>query len=101
MNVAKRKITVAGITVTVREITVNDIRAWLINAESASNDIVGQLIIDGVSLDEICRCSDLTEKQAGKLTPSELCEITQLCKELNPYFFALRERLKFAPATLT
>jgi len=98
MDVATRKIEVAGITVTVREITVNEVRDWLVNADNEKNDIVGDSILDDISINEICRCSDLTAKQASRLKPSELIIIANGCKELNTSFFGLRARLKTVPA---
>lgn len=98
MTPATRKVEVAGISITVREITVNEIRDWLINAEEVKNDVVGDLILDDITIDELCRCSDLKPDQASNLTPTELNSIADTCKELNASFFALRDRIRLDPA---
>ncbi|NOR70890.1 MAG: hypothetical protein GQ532_14550 [Methylomarinum sp.] len=97
MAPATRKIEVADISITVREITVNEIRDWLINASEVKNDVVGDLILEDITIDELCRCSDLKPNQASQLTPTELNSIAEVCKELNASFFALRDQLRLDP----
>lgn len=85
----EKVIEVAGIDVKVTELTVKAVRSWLINA-SDDNDVVGQLLLDDCTINDLLAMSSLTAKQAEVLTPSELDEIKEGCKSVNPHFFKLR-----------
>jgi hypothetical protein len=87
--------TAAG-AVTVRELTVGEIRQWLATlaarAEEAGIDVVGELLIDGFALSDLSLFAG-GEVDADALSQSELRAIFDVAKRLNANFFLLRERL--------
>ena len=85
-------IKIAGIQVDVRELTVAEVRNWLVGAAAdlADNDVVGQLLFDDCTVSDLTKMSSLTARQVNKLTPSELNEVREGCKAVNPHFFELR-----------
>lgn len=85
----EKVVEVADISVKIRELTVKEVRSWLINAGD-DKDIVGQLLLDDCTLNDLSIMSSLTAGKAEKLTPSELEEIKEGCKAVNPHFFNLR-----------
>jgi len=98
MTPATQKVEVAGISVTVNEITVNQIRGWLASVESTETDVVDKLLIEHITLSDIVLCTDLTDKQISKLKPSELQTVADKCTEVNQHFFFLRERIQLVVA---
>lgn len=85
------KIEVAGISVDVYELTVSDIRAWLVHA-GESDDLIGNMLFDDFSLSDIVLMTSITERKISKLTPSEIEMLKEGCKKVNPNFFALKTR---------
>lgn len=81
--------------VTVRELTVSDIRAWLVaNTNSKEKvDIVDNMLFDDISLEDIKLMSSITDDVIEALAVSQLRQVVEVCKELNPYFFNMREQL--------
>ena len=82
-------IEVAGLSVEINELTVSEIRSWLVHAETESNDIVGSLLIDGCPLDTIVTMSSITQRQISELTPSEIETLKEGCQKINSHFFEL------------
>lgn len=82
-------IEVAGLSVEINELTVSEIRSWLVHAETESNDIVGNLLIDDCPLDTIVTMSSITKKQISQLTPSEIEKLKEGCQKINSHFFEL------------
>lgn len=85
-----------GGSVTVRELTVGEIRQWLAalatRAADAAVDVVGELLIDGFALSDLpLFAPDIAD--AGALTQSELRAVFDAAKRLNADFFGLRDRL--------
>lgn len=99
-----KKIEVGGIEVTVRELTVSQVRDWIKSALHDTGDAVDWLLMDGISLHDVKRMCDLTDSALDALTPSEVRFVCDAIREVNPDFFALRGRLKLlaerTPATL-
>lgn len=96
----ERHIEVGGHALTVRELTVAEIRAWLADAESqllrdadGTPDVVGLWLLDECSFGDLLRMSTVTRDQLGDFTPAEIRELVAVCRELNPDFFTLRARL--------
>lgn len=86
--------------VTVRELTVGELRAWLADAEGqllkdadGTPDIVALWLLDECTLGDLMRMSSATREQLDDMADSELRALVAACKELNPGFFALRGRL--------
>ncbi len=98
MNTVQQSIEVAGITVTVRELTISDIRAALKMEEfEQSADAVDMFLLEDISLPDISRMTDLSPEQMAGMKPSELRRVAETCREVNTDFFALRGRvLKYA-----
>jgi hypothetical protein len=92
-------------TVTVKELTVAEVRAWLnepAKTEEPEFDLLtGLLSFDGIGMEELHRFTDLKKDQVELLPPSALKQIACVIKELNSVFFneylsrlnTLKERL--------
>lgn len=96
------KINVNGIEVAVKELTVAEVRHWMmdmIESEKAVNNdnivgnVLNQSLFEEIGLNDIIRMTDLNSCQIENFTPSELHIIIQKCKVLNPDFFGMRRRL--------
>lgn len=109
MFVVTREVDVCGTTVTVKELTVAEIRAWLsepsVPTEEREIDLLTDLMnFDGIGMDEIHRFTDLKKDVVETLPPSAIAKIAAVIKELNTVFFnqyvpelnKLRERLDSA-----
>lgn len=79
----------APLAVTVRELTVAEIRTWMADAQEASPDLVSNLLLRGVSLADLAHLSSLTPAQIDSLAPSQLQAVLDVAKEVNTHFFAL------------
>ena len=81
-------------TVTVRELTVREVRDWLTAQEVArESDVIGALALDECSLDDLAHMSDISAVDLEGYAPSELVDLVSLCKALNPHFFKVRAAL--------
>lgn len=86
--VAIRIVSLLGLTVTARELTVSDVRAWLMEIEAdASIDPFYTMLFDGFSVCDLSRMSDASITQLETFTPSELEPLANAAKALNPDFF--------------
>jgi hypothetical protein len=85
----------APLAVTVRELTVGEIRAWLADVQAASDavDIVDVMLLRDVSLQDVQRMSSLTAEQVEALAPSQIRTVVAAARELNEDFFGLRAGL--------
>lgn len=79
----------APLAVTVRELTVAEIRTWMAGAQEASPDLVNNLLLRDVSLEDLPHLSSLTPAQIDGRTPSELQRVLDAAREVNTHFFAL------------
>lgn len=95
-------ITVNGIAIKVKELTVAEVRHWMMDmvAQEESKTpadnitiVLDQGLFEGIGLSDIVRMTDLTKCQIEHFTPSELQVVIQKCKELNPDFFGMRGRI--------
>lgn len=92
--IAGNAITVGGVVVTVRELTVAEIRAWLMRREAVpATDVLGELLFVETTLDEIREFSDLSAEAQETLTPAQLREVWERVKASNADFFGMRARL--------
>jgi len=82
-----------GVEVTVKEISLGEIRAWLKGSESLSADLLDATLFEDFSVADLRYLSSLTAEQAELLTPAELRSIQAAAKELNADFFGFRRRL--------
>ena len=90
-----KEILLGSISVTVRELTVSQVRNWLsaMVQPSGQHDIVDQAFFDDCALSDLQRMTSLSSEQIDQLRPSQLREVIALCKELNPDFFGFMARL--------
>lgn len=84
--------------VTVRELTVTEIRDWMAAVESASEESrpsldLGDVLFEDVGFKELAMMTDARPEDLEGATPSELRELADLCKRVNSHFFAMNERL--------
>jgi hypothetical protein len=98
MNTVHKTIKVAGITVTIRELTVAEIRAALKMEEtegygSDDTDAVDMFLLEDISLPDIRHMTDLTVEQMTGMKPSEIRIAADVCREVNADFFSLRARV--------
>lgn len=93
--VLHKQIEVGGLSVTVRELTVGEIRAWMKRmAEGVDSDVVGELLLEEVGVSDLLSMCDASREQLDTLTPRQLRELYAACEEVNRDFFALRARVE-------
>lgn len=92
----QREHTVGELTFTAKELTVEEIAAWVdakINPSGRVDtgaDLVALLLPVGeLVLGDLFRMTDLTMDQVRGLAPGELEAVVGHCKELNQSFFAM------------
>jgi len=99
----KATLTVAGIPVTVKELTVQEIGQWLEDktnpsSDSIENPLLSLLPVGDMMLGDLFSMTDLTLDKANGMTGSELETVLDKCKEVNKHFFALAATLRMAGA---
>lgn len=85
-------------TVTVRELTVGEVRRWLAGLATAADqpvDVVGEMLFEGFSLADLHLFVD-ADLLADALPQSQLRAVFAAAKEINPDFFGLRDKLLLA-----
>ena len=88
---ATRIVELPGAKVTVRELTVAEVRAWVVEMEAGMPvDALGSLVFDDCALADLARMSDADPAQLESLTYAELLPLRDACKALNPHFFRVR-----------
>lgn len=85
-----------GRKVTVSELTVGEIRAWLADASAGASDgdVVSVVLFEGVTLADLLRMTDITADEIAAAAPSELASLRESVKAVNRDFFSLRSRLE-------
>lgn len=94
----QRQVTLpGGLQVTVRELTVAEVRDWVTDSAAAGvRDPIHALALEGLGLDELARMISCPAAELEAFTPSELAELLAEAKALNPHFFRLRSALEWA-----
>ena len=95
MRLTERIETGAG-AVTLRELTVGEVRRWLAEISSGielPTDLVGNVLFDRFSLFELALFIDGAAPDYDALTQSEVRQIEATARTLNPDFFGFRQRL--------
>ncbi|MBF0214893.1 MAG: hypothetical protein HQM00_15255, partial [Magnetococcales bacterium] len=85
------------------ELTVAEIRNWLKTLENAQGnvvDFISEGLLEDGSLSDVARMSDLSMEDLDRMAPSEIAALIPVCRELNPHFFTLRDRLVLASQTM-
>jgi hypothetical protein len=85
--------------ITVRELTVAEVRAWLSEPPAIEQQefdvLTGLMSFDEIGVNDIYRFTDLKPGDVEGLTPSALKKIAAVVKELNSVFFCeYLQRLK-------
>lgn len=89
------------LVVTVRELTVAEIRAWVNESAAAEwRDPVHATAFEDVGLDEIARMVDVPIATLERFTPSELAPVVEAAKGLNAGFFRLQSAVQWATRRL-
>ncbi|MBG0848418.1 hypothetical protein EGJ86_10355 [Pseudomonas sp. o96-267] len=90
-----KEIQLGSIAVTVREMSVLQVRTWLAELlnPQPQRDLVDEALFTDCAIPDLLRMTSLTREQVDELRPSQLQEVIALCKELNPDFFAFMGRL--------
>lgn len=99
---ATRQVQVGSLTVTVRELTVGEVRDWLASIESgeALVDAAGEYVFDDASVQDLARMCDLPVPGFDAFAPSEIEPIRQAARDLNPHFFGLRAAVAAAQKSI-
>lgn len=95
---ATAEVTVAGRLVTVRELTVAEVRDWVAEVELGTREIdpAGESLFENMGLADIARLSDAPADWLAGFGPSELQTLADLCQKVNPHFFRLRAVIQAA-----
>lgn len=91
-----KEIQLDGRTVTVRELTVAEVRLWLKELDQLREgpiDLVSEGIMADASLGDVTRMTDLSPEELDEMPPSQIEAVVTACREINPHFFRLRDRL--------
>ena len=89
-----RSVSVGDRLVTVRELTVREVRDWLADADcGAPDDPIHALAHEDCSLSDLARMSDIAARDLEDYTPSELEALVATARKLNPHFFRVRAAL--------
>ena len=89
-----REVMAGDLPVICRELTVLQVRSWLEAAgQDRTVDVVAEVLFPSCSLDSLKRMTDLTDERINALRPSQVSAVIEVCRELNPDFFALLGRL--------
>ena len=90
-----KTIEVGDQAVHVKEITVAELRQWWaeVQAGESGGDAVDGALFADMALTDLTRMTDLTTEVLDQLTPSEIRLVIDACREVNPDFFGMQERL--------
>lgn len=86
-----REIKLDSRAIVVKELTVEEIRAWLFSKVSPG-DLVDSMLFDEFALSDLEVLTDLTAAEINALAPSEIEKVLPVVKEVNARFFVMRER---------
>lgn len=95
--------TVGERQVEVGELTFADVRAWLveIGAQNDGVDVLHALAFDDCTLDDLARMSSISADELEQFAPSDLTDLREKAKALNPHFFRVRASLTRIARKLT
>lgn len=84
-----KTITVGGQEVTIREVSVADIRVWMKELELEETDVMDVALLKGTHMSAVRLCTGLSKEQLDEFLPSERRVIADTCKAVNGDFFDL------------
>jgi hypothetical protein len=80
--------------VTVKELTVGEVRNWMLDVETGKGeDPLHALALEECSLADLARMAEIEASALEDYTPSELAPLMEAAKALNPHFFRVRAAL--------
>jgi len=93
----------AGRTVLCRELTVAEIRAWLLDAGKAQTaaDIIADFLFGELRFADLLRVTDVTAAELEAAYPSDIARLVAGAQEANPHFFGFARRLEGLAQTVT
>lgn len=100
------KIKINDIDVIIKELTVAEVRHWmmdLMHLEKVQDDsdtvdrVLDQGLFEDIGMSDILRMTNLTKEHVSDFTPSQLRLVIERCKVLNPDFFGMRKRVLNSP----
>lgn len=96
MDRITEQVSIGARCITVRELTLGEIRVWLAQAETRAEepDWVGELLFEDAPLSAVTAMTDLSLDDMADFSPSDLRTVVTCCKRVNPHFFGLARRLK-------
>ncbi len=91
----EKKVKIGEREVTVKELTVTEVRAWLESEKrrDEKGDLLRDMLIDGVSFADMARMSDVSIEEMEQMFPSQLQTLADACAEVNRVFFNLCARV--------
>ncbi len=82
-------------TITIKELTVGEIRAWLKALENpAQTDVADLALMADFRVSDLTVMTDLSAADFDSMAPSELRQVWDKCREVNGDFFGLMGRLE-------
>lgn len=92
---AEHVVQLDSLAVTVRELTLGEVRAWAhrVDAGLVEIDVIASGIVPDCELTDLFEMSSLTAAQADELTAAEINRVADVARKLNPHFFAYRTAL--------
>ena len=91
MQTITRSVVLGDRTVTVKELTVAEVRTWLAEPASVTDrpfDLIFDLLnFDGLSVEDLLRFTDLTREELDTFHPSSFAKVAAVVKEVNSVFF--------------
>lgn len=96
------EITIGETTLTVRELTVGEVREWFKKmANPTEADVVGDMLFGNYALNDLTVMSSVEVGQLDKFSVSEIEKLAEACKKLNASFFQFRAKLEDIGRSLT
>ncbi len=86
--------------VTFYELTLAEIREWLLKATQENGDVIDAALFEEFDIHDLRLLTSLTAEQIESMTPSKLRFIYEIAQEHNKDFFGLRRRVVAMGRTL-
>ena len=88
-----REVKIGERAVSVKELTLGEIRGWLRESSSPAGDVVDATLFEDFDAQDLCVMTSLKGAELDALTPTECRELAAACREVNADFFAMRQRV--------
>ncbi len=99
-----KEITIDDTVYEIKELNVGEVRKWMkseIEFEdkysgkegSGGVDLVGEWLMNDIPFRVLLLMTNIQESHLDDMLPGNLNLLVEACKEVNPYFFALRQKL--------